>query len=68
MASTTFRQYLPDPSTPRFTTAKAQSPYEYVDAFQTNRHPLWLFNLTETWKELLQEPFKGVTIDGMLKY
>lgn len=59
-----FRQHLPDLSTPRFTVSKQQNPYEYVDDFQKSHVPPWLYNLTETWKELLHEPFKGVTSDG----
>ena len=59
-----FRKHLPDLSTPRFTTAKSQSPYEYTKAFQDAKFPPWIYNLTETWKELLKEPFKGVTHNG----
>lgn len=61
-----FRKHLPDLSTPRFTTSKQQSPYEYSEAFQKNHAPPWLYNLTETWKDLLEEPFNGVTCDGLL--
>ena len=64
LASSAFRQHLPDLSIPRFTTAKQQNAYEYADAFKQNHVPPWLYNLTETWKELLEEPFKGVTSDG----
>lgn len=60
-----FRKYLPDLNTPRFQTAKEQTPYEYTNTFFETRHPPWLHNLTETWKELLKEPFTGVTNDGM---
>ena len=63
-ASAEFRQYLPDLSIPRFTIAKEQNPYEYVDDFQKNQHPPWIYNLTETWKQLLEESFQGVTNDG----
>lgn len=59
-----FRQHLPDLSIPRFTVSKQQDPYEYSADFQKNHVPPWLHNLTETWKELLREPFKGVTSDG----
>ena len=65
--SAEFRQHLPDLSIPRFTVSKEQTPYEYVNDFQTNHVPPWLYNLTETWKELLKEPFKGVTSDGMIQ-
>lgn len=62
-----FRSHLPDLTSPRFTTSAKQSPYEYTEAFQQNRAPPWLYNLTETWKELLKEPFKGVTVDGSVR-
>lgn len=65
-ASAEFRRHLPDLSIPRFTISKQQDPYQYVDDFKKNHVPPWLFNLTETWKELLQETFKGVTNDGTL--
>jgi hypothetical protein len=60
-----FRQHLPDLSSPRFQTAKQQSPYEYSEAFQKNHVPPWLYKLTEAWTKLLEEPFKGVTSDGL---
>ena len=66
-ASAAFRQHLPDLNTPRFQTAKTQDPYEYADFFRTNHAPPWLFNLTETWKELHEEPFVGVTSDGSVQ-
>lgn len=59
-----FRQYLPDLTSPRFTISSKQSPYEYVEAFQESHVPPWLYNLTETWKVLLQEPYKGISVDG----
>ena len=65
-AAADFRKHLPDLTIPRFTIAKEQDPYQYVNDFQKNHVPPWLFNLTETWKELLQEPFKGVTNDGTI--
>jgi hypothetical protein len=64
-AVTGFRQHLPDLSSPRFQVSKTQSPYEYSEAFQTNHVPPWLYNLTETWKQLLEEPYKGITTDGI---
>ena len=63
-AAVGFRQHLPDLNTPRFQIAKSQSPYEYCEAFQESRAPPWIYNLTEAWKKLLEEPYKGVTADG----
>lgn len=60
-----FRQHLPDLASPRFTTSAKQSPYEYAEAFQASHVPPWLYNLTQAWKELLQEPYKGVSVDGI---
>lgn len=65
-ASAAFREHLPDLSIPRFTIAKEQNAYEYAEAFEQNHVPPWLYNLTETWKQLLEEPFKGVTVDGRM--
>jgi hypothetical protein len=65
-ASAEFRQHLPDLSTPRFTTAKEQDAYQYSEAFQTKKQPPWIYNLTQVWKTLYQEPFKGVTADGKI--
>lgn len=63
-ASAAFRKHLPDLNTPRFTHAKDQNAYEYAKVFQTERNPPWLFNLTQAWQSLYQEPFKGITADG----
>ena len=60
-----FRQHLPDLTSPRFTTSAQQSPYEYSGAFQKTGHPPWLYKLTKAWEQLLEEPFQGVTTDGM---
>ena len=66
-ASVAFRQHLHDLSTPRFTTAAKQTPYEYTKDMQDNRRPPWLHDLTKTWEKLLAEPYKGVTNDGKIK-
>ena len=63
-----FRQHLPDLKTPRFQISSQQSPYEYSEAFQKNHVPPWLYNLTQAWKELLEEPYTGVTSDGGYTY
>ena len=64
-ASAEFRNFLPDLNTSRFQTAKQQSPYEYVKYFNDNHAPPWLYNLTQSWKQLLAEPYKGVTSNGI---
>ncbi|KAF2728211.1 hypothetical protein EJ04DRAFT_516763 [Polyplosphaeria fusca] len=66
-ASTAFRAHLHDLSTPRFTTAAKQDVYEYADFFRENHAPPWLFNLTQAWAKLYEEPFKGVTTDGTVR-
>ncbi|KAF2719507.1 hypothetical protein K431DRAFT_251082 [Polychaeton citri CBS 116435] len=66
-ASAEFRQHLPDLSIPRFTTAKEQNAYEYAAAFKKTHIPPWFFNLTEAWRELLEEPYLGVTNDGKIR-
>ncbi|KAF2270159.1 hypothetical protein CC78DRAFT_507820 [Lojkania enalia] len=66
-ASSAFRAHFHDLSTPRFTTAAKQNPYDYVQSFRQNHHPPWLYNLTEAWAKLYEEPFKGVTSDGVVR-
>ncbi|KAF9737644.1 hypothetical protein PMIN06_003905 [Paraphaeosphaeria minitans] len=66
-ASAAFRAHLPDLATPRFTTAAKQDVYEYAKFFQDNHAPSWLFDLTQAWAKLYEEPFKGVTSDGTVK-
>ena len=65
-ANVSFRDYLPDITSQRFITARKQNAYEYVDAFEDHKHPRPLYDLAEAWKSLLDEPFRGVTTDGML--
>jgi hypothetical protein len=59
-----YREYLPDLTTERFQRAKTQDPYEYARWLQENQSPPWICELTELWKKLYEEPFKGVTTDG----
>lgn len=66
-ASAAFRAHLPDLDTPRFQTAAKQDVYEYAKFFQDNHAPPWLFELTQAWAKLYEEPFKGVTSDGTVK-
>lgn len=63
--SAEFRRCLPDLKHPRFTTMSAQDAHEYVNDFKTKGHPPWLYNLYLHWQELQQEPYKGVTTDGI---
>lgn len=66
-ASSAFREHLPDLSIPRFTTAAKQDLYEYAQFFKDNHAPPWLFELTQAWEKLYDEPFKGVTSDGTVR-
>lgn len=61
-----YRQYLPDLGLERFQAMRNQDAHEYAHDFKTLRQPPWLHALYMHWLELLQEPFKGVTADGML--
>ncbi|KAL2158528.1 hypothetical protein VTH06DRAFT_4295 [Thermothelomyces fergusii] len=62
-----FRQYLPDLSTPRFTTMQRQDAHEYAKAFKETGEPPWLHGLYLHWRKLYQEPFKGITNDGHVR-
>ena len=59
-----YHQYLPDLSLPRFQVMRNQDAHEYAEAFKKGRNPPWLHALYTHWKDLAQEPFKGVTTDG----
>ena len=60
-----FRQYLPDLSIPRFTEMQKQDAHEYAKALIEGGTPPWLHGLYLHWRKLFQEPFKGVTNDGV---
>ncbi|KAI9372459.1 hypothetical protein BJX61DRAFT_542691 [Aspergillus egyptiacus] len=62
-----YRQYLPDLDTPRFQVMRTQDAHQYADAFKTGRNPPWLHALYMHWRDLFQEPFKGVTTDGTVR-
>ncbi|KKA29337.1 hypothetical protein TD95_001948 [Thielaviopsis punctulata] len=62
-----YRQFLPDLTTPRFTTMAKQNCYEYAADFKANAQPPWLHGLYMHWLKLLQEPLKGVTNDGFVR-
>lgn len=61
-----FRQYLPDLTTPRFTTLAQNDARGHAKELIEKQAPPWLYGLYTHWRELLQEPFKGITNDGML--
>lgn len=60
-----YRQFLPDLSIPRFTAMQQQDAHVYAKAFKEGGQPPWLHALYMYWLELLKEPFKGVTSDGI---
>ncbi|EAQ92566.1 hypothetical protein CHGG_00801 [Chaetomium globosum CBS 148.51] len=62
-----YRQYLPDLTTPRFTTMRTQDAHEYAKAFKEGGVPPWLHGLYLHWQKLFQEPFKGITNDGRVR-
>ena len=59
-----YRKHLPDLSIPRFTVMQTQDAHEYAAAFKETGAPPWLHGLYLHWRDLFQEPFKGVTSDG----
>ncbi|KAI1346763.1 hypothetical protein F5Y01DRAFT_297090 [Xylaria sp. FL0043] len=62
-----FRQYLPDLSTPRFTTMAQNDAYGHARELKEKQRPPWLHGLYVHWRKLFQEPFKGVTNDGIVR-
>lgn len=63
-----YRQYLPDVGIPRFATMKTQDAHEYAHAFKTKHIPPWLYALFEHWRDLYEEPYQGISTDGMPDY
>lgn len=63
-----YRQYLPDLSTPRFTTMAIKDAHVYADDFKKGGQPPWIHALFLHWRELLKAPFKGVTTDGQYQF
>lgn len=59
-----FRSCLPDLDHPRFKTMQQQDAHEYVEAFLSKQNPPWLYNLFRHWRDLFEEPYKGITNDG----
>ncbi|KAF5240015.1 hypothetical protein FAUST_4599 [Fusarium austroamericanum] len=62
-----FRQYLPDLNQPRFQDMKKQDAYEYAEIFKKGGQPPWLHGLYLHWRKLFNEPYQGVTSDGVVK-
>ncbi|KAI0903255.1 hypothetical protein F4823DRAFT_568888 [Ustulina deusta] len=62
-----FRQYLPDLSTPRFTTIAQNDAYGHARELKDKQAPPWLHGLYTHWRKLFQEPFKGITNDGVVR-
>ncbi|KAI1125920.1 hypothetical protein F5Y10DRAFT_221602 [Nemania abortiva] len=62
-----FRKYLPDLSTPRFTTIAQNDAYGHAKELKDKQAPPWLYGLYTHWRKLLQEPFKGITNDGVVR-
>jgi hypothetical protein len=62
-----YRQYLPDLSSPRFTTMAKQDAHVYAAAFKEGGNPPWIHALYQHWLALLKEPFRGVTNDGTVR-
>lgn len=59
-----FRKYLPDLTTPRFTTIAQNDAHGHAKELVEKQGPPWLYGLYTHWRKLLQEPFKGITNDG----
>ena len=61
-----FREHLPNLNTPRFQSMQAKKDArEYAQDFKDNRGPPWLHALYMHWMKLFEEPFTGITNDGM---
>ncbi|KAF2014636.1 hypothetical protein BU24DRAFT_482150 [Aaosphaeria arxii CBS 175.79] len=63
----TFREYLPDLSQERFCTMQVQDAHEYVKEFQEKGQPPWLHGLYVHWRNLFQETYHGITVDGKVR-
>jgi hypothetical protein len=62
-----FRQFLPDLTQSRFTTLQKQDAREYAAEFKDNAQPPWLHALWQHWRQLFEEPFRGITNDGAVQ-
>ncbi|KAK0383017.1 hypothetical protein NLU13_8933 [Sarocladium strictum] len=66
-ASRTYHEFLPNLDQPRFQTMQKQDAHEYAAAFKQDGQPPWLHALYLHWRDLFNEPFRGVTTDGHVK-
>ncbi|KAI1775568.1 hypothetical protein F4818DRAFT_440849 [Hypoxylon cercidicola] len=64
---TSFRDYLPDLNTPRFQAIAANDAHSHAKELLENHRPPWLYGLYVHWRKLFEEPFKGVTNDGVVR-
>ncbi|KAI1858469.1 hypothetical protein JX265_010339 [Neoarthrinium moseri] len=64
----TFRQYLPDLSTPRFQRIAECDAYSHAAEALVHKRPPWLYGLLQHWMSLLKEPYRGVTNDGTVRH
>ncbi len=62
-----YRQYLPDLSIPRFTTNAEAECARVRGGIQARRAAPWLHALHLHWRDLLKEPYRGITNDGERK-
>jgi hypothetical protein len=62
-----FRQYLPDLNQPRFQDMKKLDAYKYAENFKKNGQPPWLHGLYLHWRKLFNEPYQGITSDGVVR-
>lgn len=63
-ASKTYHEFLPNLDQPRFQNMQKQDAHEYAAAFKQDGQPPWLHALYLHWRDLFNEPFRGVTTDG----
>lgn len=61
-----YGQYLPDLTQPRFTNMSKQTYKEYADEFKQHGRPPWLYALWMHWRDLLKEPYRGISTDGKI--
>ncbi|KAI0195448.1 hypothetical protein F4808DRAFT_440588 [Astrocystis sublimbata] len=62
-----FRQHLPGLNTPRFQAIAQNDAHGHAKELTEKQAPPWLYGLYQHWMKLLQEPFKGITNDGIIR-